>query len=123
MARRRCRILAIEDDSETAEHILELLAASGYVADLAVDGDDGLSRARSGEYPEMTIDRMLPGLDGIAMGRLREEKIIGTGDSSNFVTTFVAGQVCLTSRSAGRGKCHQYIVRKKLSPSAYVFRG
>ena len=76
MARRRCRILVIEDDSETAEQILELLAASGYEVDLAAKGDDGLRRARSGEYAVMTIDRMLPDIDGVAIiRRLREEKI------------------------------------------------
>jgi two-component system, OmpR family, response regulator len=76
MARGRCRILVIEDDCETAEQMLELLATSGYEVDLAAKGDDGLRRARSGEYAVMTIDRMLPGIDGVAIiRRLREEKI------------------------------------------------
>jgi two-component system, OmpR family, response regulator len=77
MAGGRCRILVIEDDRETAEQLVEALATSGYEVDLAVDGDDGLSRARSGEYAVMTIDRMLPGIDGIAViRRLREEGIV-----------------------------------------------
>jgi two-component system OmpR family response regulator len=77
MAGGRCRILVIEDDRETAEQIVDSLAASGYEVDLAVDGSDGLSRARSGEYAVMTIDRMLPGIDGIAIiQRLREEGIV-----------------------------------------------
>ena len=61
----RCRILVIEDDRETADQIVEFLAANGYEVDLAVDGDEGLSRARSADYAVMTIDRMLPGIDGI----------------------------------------------------------
>jgi two-component system, OmpR family, response regulator len=73
----RCRILVIEDDRETADQIVEALAASGYEVDLAVDGDDGLSRVRSAEYAVMTIDRMLPGIDGLAIiRRLREEGIV-----------------------------------------------
>jgi len=72
-----CRILVIEDDRETAEQIVEFLTASGYEVDLAVDGNDGLSRARSADYAVMTIDRMLPGIDGIAViRRLREEGIV-----------------------------------------------
>ena len=59
-----------------AEQIVESLVASGYEVDLAADGDDGLGRARSGDYAVMTIDRMLPGIDGVAViRRLREEKI------------------------------------------------
>jgi two-component system OmpR family response regulator len=77
MAGGRRRILVIEDDRETAEQLAEALAASGYEVDLAVDGDDGLSRVRSAEYAVMTIDRMLPGIDGIAVIRhLREEGIV-----------------------------------------------
>ena len=77
MAGGRCRILVIEDDRETAEQIVEFLAASGYDVDLAADGDGGLNRARSAEYAVMTIDRMLPGVDGIAViRRLREEGIV-----------------------------------------------
>jgi two-component system, OmpR family, response regulator len=73
----RCRILVIEDDRETADQIVEFLAANGYEGDLAVDGDEGLSRARSADYAVMTIDRMLPGIDGIAViRRLREEGIV-----------------------------------------------
>ena len=76
MAGGRCRILVIEDDRETADQIVESLVASGYQVDLAADGDDGLGRARSGEYAVMTIDRMLPGIDGVSViRRLREEKI------------------------------------------------
>jgi two-component system, OmpR family, response regulator len=77
MAGERRRILVIEDDRETAEQIVEALAGSGYAVDLAVNGEDGLNRARSGEYAVMTIDRMLPGSDGLAVIRcLREEGIV-----------------------------------------------
>jgi CheY-like chemotaxis protein len=45
---------------------------------LAVDGDDGLRRSHSDEYAVMTIDRMLPRLDGlIVLRRLREDGIVG----------------------------------------------
>jgi two-component system, OmpR family, response regulator len=77
MAGVRRRILVIEDDKETAGQIVEALAASGYAVDLAADGEDGLERARSAEYAVMTIDRMLPGIDGIAViRRLRDDGIV-----------------------------------------------
>jgi two-component system OmpR family response regulator len=77
MAGGRRRILVVEDDRETAEQLVDSLATSGYQVDLAVDGDDGLRRARSAEYAVMTIDRMLPGIDGITIiRRLREDGIV-----------------------------------------------
>jgi two-component system OmpR family response regulator len=76
MAGGRRRILVIEDDQETAEQIVETLAASGYTADVAASGEQGLKQARSTDYAVMTVDRMLPGLEGIGViRRLREEGI------------------------------------------------
>jgi two-component system OmpR family response regulator len=71
------RILVIEDDSETADQLVELLASSGYSVDLAVDGDNGLALACGGDYAVMTIDRMIPGIDGLSIiRRLREDGIV-----------------------------------------------
>jgi two-component system OmpR family response regulator len=70
------RILVIEDDPETAGQLVDSLASNGYEVDLAVNGDDGLARGHTAEYAVMTVDRMLPGLDGIAIiRRLREHGI------------------------------------------------
>jgi two-component system, OmpR family, response regulator len=69
----RRRILVIEDDPETAEQLVDFLETRGYAADLAVDGNEGLRLAQSAPYAVIVIDRMLPGIDGIAViRRLRE---------------------------------------------------
>jgi len=73
----RRRILVVEDDPETAGQLLESLSTNGYQVDLAADGNDALMRGRSVDYAVMTIDRMLPDLDGIAvMQRLKEQGIV-----------------------------------------------
>ena len=74
----RRRILVIEDDPETAEQLVEQLSSNGYQVDLAVDGNDGLARGRTADYAVMTIDRMLPGLDGISVIRSMREAGIAT---------------------------------------------
>jgi two-component system, OmpR family, response regulator len=78
MAGTRRRILVVEDDSETAEQLMETLTTSGYQVDLAVDGNEGLCRGKSADYAVMTIDRMLPGMDGIAIIRRLREAGVGT---------------------------------------------
>jgi two-component system, OmpR family, response regulator len=76
MAGARRRVLVVEDDPETAGHLVDSLTTNGYQVDLALTGNDGLSRGRSDDYVVITIDRMLPDLDGIAvMQRLRENGI------------------------------------------------
>jgi two-component system, OmpR family, response regulator len=77
MADARRRILVVEDDSETAEQLVESLSNSGYQVDLATDGEDGLARGRAADYAVMTIDRMLPGIDGLGIiRRLRDDGIL-----------------------------------------------
>ena len=61
------RALAIEDDETTAREIMAELARHGIEADWAADGLEGLARARAGGYDVITLDRMLPGLDGLSI--------------------------------------------------------
>jgi two-component system OmpR family response regulator len=70
------RVLVVEDDPEMAGQMADSLSANGYEVDSAFDGMDGLERGRSGDYAVMTIDRMLPNMDGIAIiQNLRAEGI------------------------------------------------
>ena len=59
--------MVIEDDDETAEEIVTALDDRGYVLDRAADGTVGLERARAGTWDVLVVDRMLPGLDGLAV--------------------------------------------------------
>lgn len=68
------RILLIEDDPETAEHVGHALSAQGHEVVESGDGLDGLARAREGQYAALIVDRMLPGMDGLSLVRqLRAE--------------------------------------------------
>lgn len=72
------RILLIEDDPETGRQLLDFLATHGYQADLAVNGSEGLHLAQTAEYAVMTIDRMLPGTDGLSIIRCLRDAGIAT---------------------------------------------
>jgi two-component system OmpR family response regulator len=65
----RRRILVIEDDPETARQLVDFFGTRGYHVDLALNGNDGLRLGLSSGYAVMTIDRMLPGVDGLAIIR------------------------------------------------------
>jgi len=70
------RILVVEDDPETADQLVEQLTTSGYQVDLAASGNEALSRGAACDYAVITIDRMLPDIDGIAvMRQLRDDGI------------------------------------------------
>jgi two-component system OmpR family response regulator len=69
------RILVIEDDSETAGHIVRALTGQGHAVERVADGRTGFLRAQTGEHDALIVDRMLPGLDGLSLvRRLREQR-------------------------------------------------
>jgi two-component system OmpR family response regulator len=61
------KILVIEDDRTTADFICKSLTGEGFVVDHAADGRDGLFHATGGGYDAIVLDRMLPGMDGMAV--------------------------------------------------------
>ncbi|MFM7084631.1 MAG: response regulator transcription factor [Hyphomicrobium sp.] len=61
------RVLVIEDDRETAHFLHKSLKESGHSADVAEDGESGLSMAETSPYDVLIIDRMLPKLDGLSV--------------------------------------------------------
>ncbi|MEG9883789.1 MAG: response regulator transcription factor [Hyphomicrobiales bacterium] len=70
------RILVVEDDVQAAHYLIEGLRQSGHVADHVGDGEQGIEVARDGLHDMLIIDRLLPGLDGLAVVEtLRREGI------------------------------------------------
>ena len=61
------RILLVEDDSSTADYIANGLREEGFLVDRAANGRDGLFHATDGSYDCIILDRMLPGMDGMAV--------------------------------------------------------
>lgn len=66
------KILLVEDDRTTAEFIVKGLVEHGHVVDHAENGRDGLFMGTDGSYDAIVLDRMIPGMDGLAvLGALR----------------------------------------------------
>jgi len=61
------RILVIEDDETTAREIVSELTRHGFEVEWIADGRQGLVRAVSGEFDAVTLDRMLPFVDGLTI--------------------------------------------------------
>jgi two-component system OmpR family response regulator len=64
------RLLVIEDEHDLLRVIQQSLEEEGFAVDTALDGEVGLSKAKSWDYDAIILDLMLPRLDGF--GVLRE---------------------------------------------------
>jgi two-component system OmpR family response regulator len=61
------RILLVEDDKAMADYIAGGLSQERFLVDRADNGRDGLFHATDGSYDCIILDRMLPGMDGMAV--------------------------------------------------------
>jgi two-component system, OmpR family, response regulator len=89
------RVLIVEDQPKLARVLRDGLAKHGLVCDLAATGEDALWMAASTSYDVLTLDVMLPGIDGFATCRRLREQGIGTPvlmlTARNAVSDRVAG--------------------------------
>jgi DNA-binding response OmpR family regulator len=67
------RILLVEDERPIAEFTKRGLEAEGYSVSCAFDGEEGLAKARTGDYALIVLDVLLPKLSGLeVMHAIRE---------------------------------------------------
>lgn len=68
------KVLVVDDDVETVEHVKLYLQRDGYRVLTAYDGVEALRLAREGHPDLIVLDLMLPGVDGLEICHtLREE--------------------------------------------------
>jgi two-component system, OmpR family, response regulator len=61
------RVLVVEDDKKIATFVIKGLKQSGFAADHAADGEEGLFMAHGVNYDAAIVDLMLPKLDGLSL--------------------------------------------------------
>ena len=78
------KILLLEDDAPTSAFIERGLRAAGHVVDACATGHDAIFHAADGSYDMLVIDRMVPGVDGLAA--LKALRITGVTTPTIFLT-------------------------------------
>jgi len=69
------KILVVDDEEKLAEYLRKGLTEEGFSVDVAHNGIDGLHLALEVDFDAIVLDRMLPGLDGLALLKaLRSKK-------------------------------------------------
>ncbi|MDD5226988.1 MAG: response regulator [Candidatus Omnitrophica bacterium] len=63
------KILIIDDDADIVEAMRLVLEKRGHKVSVAVDGNEGLEKARTEKPDVIILDVMMPGLDGFEVAR------------------------------------------------------
>jgi two-component system OmpR family response regulator len=61
------KILTIEDDRIVGRDIVDTLCDAGFEVEWVLSGQDGIARAVHDEFDVITLDRVLPGIDGLTI--------------------------------------------------------
>ena len=61
------KILLLEDDAPTREHVVRSLTQAGHVVDACSEGRDAIFHAIGEPYGMLIIDRMVPAIDGLSV--------------------------------------------------------
>jgi DNA-binding response OmpR family regulator len=70
------RILVVEDEARIAADIAEAINSSGFIAEIAADGEEAWFRGGTENYAAIVLDLGLPKLDGITvLKRWRQEGV------------------------------------------------
>jgi two-component system OmpR family response regulator len=78
------KLLLLEDDEEMRTHVAGLLRGAGHVVDVSATGPDAIFMATSNDYAVLILDRMVPGLDGLAV--LKAVRAAGVRAPTLFLT-------------------------------------
>jgi two-component system OmpR family response regulator len=114
--RQTARILVIEDDRTMSAEIVSCLASSGYAVQPSFDGTEGLGLASSRRFDLITLDRMLPGHNGLEIAQALRDA------GSTIPILMLSALVQLDERLAGlRGGGDDYLI-KPFEPSELAVR-
>jgi two-component system OmpR family response regulator len=110
------RVLIIEDDEIMAAEIASCLATDGHQTEKCFDGRQGLDLALNGRFEAITVDRVLPGCDGLQIVQSVREAGLATP------ILMLSALADLDDRIAGlRGGGDDYVV-KPFEPSELIVR-
>jgi two-component system, chemotaxis family, chemotaxis protein CheY len=95
------KILAVDDSGSLRQMVVFSLKAAGYQVVEAIDGQDGLDKAKSGVYDLVLTDQNMPRMDGLTLIRNLRGLPNYEGVPILMLTTEASAEMKAKGRAAG----------------------
>lgn len=112
------KILLVEDDLYIRDIYKEVLKNEGYDLTIAIDGQDGLTKAREGGYDLILLDMMMPKMDGMTVLKELQKNPPKEPNTQIVVLTNLAHDAVIQEALALGAK--GYLVKSGLNPDEFV---
>ncbi len=106
-------ILIVEDEKDILDLYTTILTNAGYLVIGAVDGEEGLQKAKSEEWDIMLLDIMLPKLDGLGVLKAVKANLDITNKKIILLTNL--GRESLITQGFNDG-ADAYLMKSELNP-------
>lgn len=111
-------ILFIEDDELIVDMYKHALTNAGYSVDVSYTGQEGIEKARAGNYDLILLDLMVPEVTGIEILRQLRSPDSGKPDSKIVILTNLAQDD--ESRKAIESQADGYLIKADVTPKKLV---
>lgn len=113
----KSKILVVEDDAFLREIYLDTLTRGGYEVDIAVDGDEGYDKIKSGGYDLILLDIILPKQEGLQIIRtLKDDPTWKSETPIVFLTNLDNDGEIKQALQFGKG----YLIKSQLTPADLI---
>src|SRR3989338_4243371 len=114
------RILIIEDDVYLRDLYAEVLTEAGHSVETAVDGEEGLVKAKVGGYSLILLDVMMPKLDGLGvLQNLQKNPPQSPNGSVILLTNLAQNEVVQEALKTG---AKDFVIKSDLNPQELLTR-
>lgn len=112
------KILIIEDDQFTREVYEEVLKDEGFEVTLASDGQQGLDKAKEGDYTLILLDVMMPKMNGLeVLEHLQKDPPTKKNGPIILLTNLAHDPIIKDALSKG---AKSYLIKSDLTPDQLV---
>lgn len=108
------KILVVEDDNFIRDVYQDLIKEAGYDVTVAVDGEDGLTKAREGGYDLILLDVMMPKMNGLKVLEELKANPPKTANGSIVLLTNLAQDPIINDALKNGAKA--YLIKSDLNP-------
>ena len=112
------KILVVEDDTYIRDLYEEILKGEGYDVSVAIDGEDGVVKAREGGYDLVLLDVMMPKLNGLqVLQKLKEQAPQNPNKKIVLLTNLAQDPVVKEAMQTGAS---DFLLKADLNPGQLV---